>query len=46
MLMTGYVLASVACGGLTIMAAPLFFQGLLELRYPLPSPASVIPHQW
>ena len=34
MLMSGYVLASVACDGLTVMATPLFFRSLLELRYP------------
>ena len=35
-MLTGFVLANVAAGGLTVLTAPLFWQELLELRYPRP----------
>jgi hypothetical protein len=33
-MLTDFVLTSVAAGGLAVMTAPLFFKGLLALRYP------------
>lgn len=33
-MLTGFVLANVAVGGLAILTAPLPFRGLLELHYP------------
>ncbi|MGV7032331.1 hypothetical protein [Methylobacterium symbioticum] len=33
-MLTSFVLASIAAGGLIVMSAPLAFQGLLDLRYP------------
>ncbi|MFE1599897.1 hypothetical protein [Methylobacterium sp. ID0610] len=33
-MLTRFVLASITVGGLTVMSAPLAFQGLLDLRYP------------
>lgn len=35
-MLTGLVLTSIAAGGLTVLSAPLAFQGLLDLRYPQP----------
>ena len=33
-MLTGFVLTSVAAGGLSVMTAPLLFRALLDLRYP------------
>jgi hypothetical protein len=33
-MLTEFVLANVAVGGMVVMTSPLLFQGLLELRYP------------
>lgn len=33
-MLTGFVLANVAIGGLAVMTSPLLFRGLLELHYP------------
>lgn len=35
-MLTALVLTSIAAGGLTVLSAPLAFQGLLDLRYPQP----------
>lgn len=41
-MLTGFVLASTAVGGLAVTTAPLLFEALLGARYPLCNPALTV----
>jgi len=41
-MLTGFVLASTAVGGLAVTTTPLVFEALLAARYPLCNPALTV----